>query len=462
MSLGILKNVIYSLVTMVAMAALGAMLVADAAVARARVPRAADVQISVSQLPDASMRVVYTLRRPMRELIFDKTPGRYRASRWRFETPGFELQSYEGEDHIVMKSRERFERVVLVAKPHTIRMRKEYQPIARYGEGGAMVYTGHFWPMTRRGWRADASFDFTPARGGDVVAFGARAPALRDWRSPMAHPAFVYMGPIEPVETDNVMALIDPEAPPWIIAEFYGVTPRAFGWLADQFGFSPNAKPNLFLAAPLGEDEGRLSYSGDALPAQFQITLEGAAWRNPTDQAKNLFRRSTIHEAVHLWQSSARPAVEEVASWIHEGAADAIAAETLVGLGLWDAKDMAEDFERARAECAGDLNHGPLSTAQYRGRYRAIYACGHVIAAAVSRADGASVVDFWREFVALARENGGYSEALFYDLVLARTGDRAFTDQVRYFVRTPHAKPARDIERLMAASRAPLASPAAR
>ena len=63
--------------------------------------------------------------------------------------------------------------------------------------------------------------------------------------------------------------------------------------------------------------------AGDALPAQFQITLAGGAWKAPSPKARGLFVQSTIHEAVHLWQAGARPITEEAPEWIHEGAADA-------------------------------------------------------------------------------------------------------------------------------------------
>jgi hypothetical protein len=440
-----------------------AALIAAAAIAAAsgRDDPAPDLAISVAQAGEAELRLVYEWKKPQREILLGEVAGGYRERRWTVETPGFVLErlddSEHGGDRIVRSDGKRFTRVELVALPDLVRLPKEYQPVVRYGAGGSLVYTGHIWPLkgiagTKADGRVNATFDFTPAVGGHVVAYGANAPSLSGWRSPMAHPAFVYLGPLDPVETDNVMALIDPDAPDWIVAEFNQLVPESFGKLAAMFGFTPETKPNLFLSAPLGNDAGKLSYAGDALPAQFQITLEGGAWREPSDKAREIFTYSTIHESVHLWQAAARPGSEEAPEWIHEGAADAIAAEVMVALGEWDGAAFAANERAVRAECARELGKGPLNGAKTRGDFRALYACGHVIAAAVARAEGASTADFWRAFVEQAQDADGYDAAMFYRLVAERTGDEDFAGAVEDFARTPLADPEREIEALFASA----------
>jgi hypothetical protein len=453
----LLRRAVRPAILAVAALALAGAALATMALASNRA-RPADIRVSVEQLGDGALRITYDLKKPRKALAFGALAAGHRARRWVLETPGFALTRLDDGDRITRNDGAKFDRIVLTASPDLIRIQKNYQPIAAYGEGGVMVYTGHFWPLTVRGGRVNATFSFIPKPDAKAVAFGARADRLTDWRSPMAHPAFVYMGPLEPVETREVMAVVDGAAPQWISDEFYALTPRVFAHLAGALGFSLAVKPNLFLAAPLGREEGRLSYSGDALPAQFQITLEGGAWRERSPKALGVFRRSTIHEAVHLWQAAARPGSEEVAGWIHEGAADAIAAETLLALGLWDAADYTADFDRAREECAAELRGGSLATAEARGRFRALYACGHVIAVAVSWADGDTVSDFWKGFIAEVK-SGGYTQGDFYDFVAKRGGERDFVAALRYFVRTPLAKPSREVSRLLEATGYPPLEP---
>lgn len=417
-----------------------------AACAREQAP---GLRIAIAQGEGASLEVAYEWRRPQREAAFNELGDGYRAARWALP-PEFELTNEEGHDVIARRDGKRFTALALTAEPAANRLPKEYQPVVRYGEGGVLLYTGHFWPVRGNDVRADAVFDLTPAPGGQAVAFGENEPALEDWTSPMAHPAFVYLGPLEPVETDNVMALIDPEAPAWIVGEFNAIVPASFAKLAEMFGAAPETKPNLFLAASPGV-EGQLSYTGDALPAQFQIMLEGGAWREPNEQARNVFIEATAHEAVHLWQAAARPGDTEPPEWIHEGAADAMAAEIMVALGEWDAAAFERNEAAARAECAAELAKGPLNGARARGDFRALYACGHVIASAVAVAERASTADFWRAFIERAGPEG-YSEAMFYDLVADRTGNEDFAEALQDFARTPLAEPQKEIDGLFAAA----------
>ena len=408
------------------------------------------------QQADAALAVNYRLSHARRSLIFEAIKGGYREQRWTLASPDFELVR-EGDGEVIRRrDGAAFLTVSLIARPGLERLAKNYQPIARYGANGVLIYTGHFWPVTVKDERFDAVFDFSPAAGARAAAFSDYADRLEHWRSPMNHPAFVYMGPAAPVETPDVLAVVDPSAPPWIVDAFYTLTPRALSWMAEHFGFSLETKPNLLLAAPLGDEAGRLSYSGDALPGQFQITLEGGAWREKSDKALTIFRFSTLHEAAHLWQAATQPGTAKTSPWIHEGAADAIAAEAMVGLGYWDEAAFEKDFNEARAECADRLRMGSLASAEERRDFRALYACGHVIAVAVSWADGAPVSDFWRDFIARTGADG-YDRDDFFDLAAARSGDPDFVKTLRLFVTTPPAEPPREIDKLLAAAGAPLA-----
>lgn len=438
-------------------AALVMVLVAAVICAASAAPRAGDVQIDVQQVADGAVRIQYIFSKPRRVLHFRDVPNGYRERRWTIETVGFQLIREEHGDRIVRGDGTRFQRVTIIARPDLVRMRKNYQPLAHYGDDGLLLYTGHFWPVTRHDKRTNAKFSFVPVPEAKVVAFGERVDKLTDWRSPMAHPAFVYMGPVKPTETQDALALVDPAAPNWIREEFNTLAPATFEFLRDAFQFSHENKPNVFLSAPRGPDDGRLNFSGDALPLQFQITLDGSAWKTPSDKSLSTFRHSTIHEIVHLWQAEARPRTKEDAPWIHEGGADAIAAEAMVRLGYWDTTARLIYFQRAKSECARKLKSGSLENASARGDYRAFYACGHIIAIAVSRADGTTVSEFWRTFIEAAKADGGYSKSLYFRFIEGRVPDSAFNETLRLFVATPHGDPAKAIEQLFAKTATQLA-----
>lgn len=416
------------------------------------------IQINVEHDPAGSVRVAYQLSQSRRALDFGRiAPGR-RPERWRIESSGFEFQETPEGDRLVRTDGAAFDAVIISVATDGPRLLKTYQPVSSYGEGGVLFYTGHFWPAAPFRGRAEANFSFTPAPGAKVSAFGQSTDQLADWQSPMNHPAYVYMGPVPPIRDGAVNTIFDPASPLWVQRELVSLAPKIFTYLEAVMGFPLATTPDFFLTAPQSPDDGRLSFSGDALPGQVQMTIVGGAWATPSQRARDLFRRAAIHEAVHLWQTAARPASRSTPAWIHEGAADAIAADAMFALGFWDTRQQSEAFERTKSECAGELEKGPLSSARKRGDYRALYACGHVIAVAVAEAERSNTAAFWKDFIGQAREKRSvYTEGGFYDFVAARTQNEEFQTALRAFVRTPHAAPARSIDRLFAAAHSPLA-----
>ncbi len=420
------------------------------------------LRIAVAQIDGAALRVSYRWREPRPAMAFRVVPGSHRARRWSVEDDGFALRAGAGVDTIVRTDGAPFAAVTLIVRPDETRPPKDYSPVAAYGEGGALVYTGHLLPLGEDGARIEARFDFQPAPGNAATAFGAHAPSLADWRSPTGAPAFVYLGPLAPRITARSAALVDPAAPAWARAEFQAVSARALDHFTAAFGDAMAIKPNLFLTAGALDEPGRMRFSGDAAPGQFQVTLEGGAWRSPSAAARDTLRLSTIHEVFHLWQhAAAPPETAHAPGWIHEGAADIVAAEAMVALGYWDGAALEGFMARSRRACAFGIEYGALAGARRRGDFRALYGCGVVIGEAAARAGGTTASAFWRDFLIMAAARGGYSEAMFYDVVAART-DRTFADAVRRFVRTPHARPETAMQALATAAAAARAGAGAR
>src|SRR5690606_22474684 len=129
----------------------------------------------------------------------------------------------------------------------------------------------------------------------------------------------------------------------------------------------------------------------------------GTGFDDSPEIRRNLLR-FFAHEAVHIWQFRlARPDDMSI-SWIHEGAADALAFLTLAELGEADAETVRGWFESAAADCVGFLEAGPLEGALHRGEFQAYYACGAAaslaVHAAILRAGGDGLFGFWNAFLA--------------------------------------------------------------
>lgn len=416
-----------------------------------------DARVEIVQLGGDRWRVAYRLARPVRHLDLGPSLGGFRPEAWRVVSGDADIVSRGGRDYLEARpARGRFDEVAVAFDARRLDLVKHYEPVRPLGADGAIVYTGHFWPWRADGRRIEATFDLTPARGGRIAVLGRAAGRLERWRSDFSHPAFVYFGPLDPRETEAALTVVDPSAPPWIAAEFDRIAPAVFARLARVFKRPLAAKPDVFIAHEAGGPEGLLRYAGDALPGQFQLSLYGGGWRAPTGLARDLLHRAAAHEAVHLWQAAVNPLGPDVPGWIHEGAADAIAAETLRAVGLWDRDDVARDFERAQKECAAELDDGSLRGATGRGAVRALYACGQLLMQAAAGAPGGagSAAAFWRKFAARAQETGGYDAELFFALVEEESGSD-LAAEMRRFERTPFARPERAIAALLAESRGP-------
>jgi hypothetical protein len=268
--------------------------------------------------------------------------------------------------------------------------------------------------------------------GASVAAFGAVAPEFVDWVSPFRNPAFLYVGPnAASASPGPVRAIVDATAPDWIKGEVADMAPKLGGAFQRLFARALPVTPDIFVAIGDLSEPGRLSYSGDALPGQYQMTLEGGFFAEGSADARNVIRRQTAHEAAHLWQTATRPRSDAVPSWIHEGAAEALAAEAMIEAGYWSAADAARDLEAARSACIGALEGRSLNAAEAAADWTAVYQCGRIINAAAAGAGG--VAALWREFVARTAETG-YDQQAFMALARERAGpltEKAILDLLR-------------------------------
>lgn len=393
-------------------------------------------------------RLEYALDGETARLDLGPSLDGFRHDNWLVETPGLTLQQVDGRDYLSSADGSSFDRAVFSIAPVSNPQVKEYQPFAPMGQSGVLVYTGHISPWRDEGARIDSRFDVTVYEGGVIAAFDQAAPMLVNWRSPYDHPAFIYIGPQKPIATDAVVAVVDDRAPEWVRAEFDATVPALFGYLAGAFGWSPEVRPNFFLAAGDFSERGRISYRGDALPGQFQATLVGGAWRERSDDAASVLRLTTAHEAAHLWQLQVG-SLKDAPNYIHEGGADALAAEAMTALGLWSDK-AARDFRaKARDECARLTRSASLRSVETSFDWRPAYACGHVLT--VAAAGKAGPAAFWRRLIERARMEGGYGEALFLSVAEEFAG-RQTSEAIAGFVSTNLARPEVALDRLLASA----------
>lgn len=405
-----------------------------------------DVLITIEQSANGPWRVLYEFARPQAYIDLGEDDAGYRAGNWSVQNHGASLAQRNRHDFLTPAGGERsFDAVSFLVTPQPIDLRKDYEPFVAMGDGGVLFYTGHFIPLRPDGERMNARFTIIAAAGGKASSFGDSGAKIENWESPYKHPAFVYVGPAAPVESDAMVTIADATAPVWIKDEVETFAPAIAAALQDMLQRSLPTKPNIFVAMGDLSEEGRLSYSGDALPGQYQMTLAGGAWTTPSPEALALLRRTTAHEAAHLWQAAARPKSDAVPDWIHEGGAEALAAEAMRAASYWTHADLEADFEKARSECGGALRQVSLQKAEAEERWGTVYACGRILN--VAAAGGAGIASFWREFVRRSAGDG-YDEAAFLALAAERAGPET-AKAIRDLIRLNNARPDLTIARML-------------
>lgn len=415
--------------------------------------------VEIAPTADGTWRVVYRADRLVSRIDLGPGHNGFRARGWTVETPGAALIEEGGRDFIAAEGAEELPPAVAISvAARGNDFEKQYEPITPMGAHGAVLYTGHFQPFAASDRRAPARFSIAPTPGGRVSAFGESAEAFTDWRSPLDHPAFVYVGPLAPRTFDGGRLYADPSVPGWVVAEVEANLPRLLVFYARAFGPQVAGgsegvivkEVDVFLVMD-GEEEGRLDLRGDALPGQILITLSGGGWRARGRSAHETLLRALAHEGAHLWQAAARPSAAGAPDWIHEGAAEALGVEALLDAGFWTPSRAYEARAGARYACATGLDGDSLRAAAAAGRWQAVYACGHALIAAAAAAhnQAGEVAPFWRDFVAEAARKGGYD----LPLLLAMIERRAGPDAARAFALFPgavHAAPEQALARLEA------------
>lgn len=416
-----------------------------------------EIRVTAEQTDAGEWRIAYRPSRPLTEIDLGPSVGGYRTAHWR-AAGGGKLTERDGRDVIRPASgANSIREAIFLVEPARADLRKEYEPFIPMGDGGVILYSGHFLPFGG-GERLRSKLTIIAAKGSQVSAFDETAPEFPDWESPFDHPAFIYAGRARPVESGAMMTITDATAPQWISAEVSAFAPSIAEALQRLLQRALPARPNIFIAMGDLSEEGRLSYSGDALPGQYQMTLAGGAWKASSPQGLAVLRRATAHEAAHLWQASVRPKSDAVPDWIHEGGADALAAEAMLAAGYWTKEEVGADLKEARSTCARSLEQLSLERAEAEERWDAVYACGHVLN--VAAAGEAGVAAFWREFVRRAAADG-YDEAMFLALAEGQAGPQT-AGAIRELVRINDARPDLVISRMLDGGAPDLAASGAR
>ncbi|MGF1607059.1 MAG: hypothetical protein ACFB22_12035 [Rhodothalassiaceae bacterium] len=392
--------------------------------------------------------VAYEIAEPVRALEFRRVPDGQRAERWAMADPAFRLvhDADTLTDRIVRVDGAPFTTVRMTVPAVYANFPKDYAAFMPYRQGGLLIHSGRFqvcadacapegepdpadaFPMTVRFPDAErAIVEGRIVRGGE-----ARWTDRNDG-------TMVYVGKADPVETEHVVGVIDPNLPPTFRAQLDELFPALMAYYAERL-HELTEKPMLFVAldrdAVADGDPSSSSFSsqGGTLPNQVFMHLAGDGWLEdpatwPAD-VSGFLPWFFAHEAGHLYQHSALGEPSLADTWIHEGGADAFAAIALSDLGVEESY-VAERLPADARRCEEGLKEGPLRTAGERGDFDLFYNCGMAIQLLAdrevrSRSDGCETLfDVWETFLARVADGAAWDSKTFLDVLASHSATEA-------------------------------------
>ena len=374
-------------------------------------------------------------------LVFDSS--NYRSTSWSSEVPGTRIENLHGLD-------------VLLLEPESSQAQFSVMPTSSTGRGPApflqfsdksvAVHVAQFSLLTV------SSREEAEALHGNLGKWHGTQPTLAltltskqmmltpdgRWVSGVLQMpvrgggGYIYLGNIKPVETDDVVAVVDPGLPDWLANRFHMDISRIYDAHRTRWGARTN-RAMVLLA--FGGTEGGLENRGFAAGSQLSMLIRGSAYASENEDALRTLLWFFAHEASHQFQFRGGFSREAGADWISEGSANTMAIAVLHDLGMMDKARMERRYWRTHRRCVTELQDGPLEGK----RGEAGYVCGDLIA----QMTAASLPDhdlfaFWNAF---RKQANGDTKRLtsegYFAVLRERGADPAFVDSLVRLIRTP-------------------------
>ncbi len=404
-------------------------------------PEPARPYITLEKEPEGeAWRATWHLERPASELRFERKGAGFRSELFEVLTPGFTMQR-DGDAEILRTSGQPADTISVRFPEVTRQLEKEYEFFQEFSDGSVAIYTGHL--VARPVHQDDVAdcpecysrrFRFIGPAGAPLVVGGRVVSSPFEWRDEGVQGAYIYFGSIEPVESEEMISIIDPALPAWLLEETSAALPRLFAMYTERFGVELGERPTILFNYI---DSGHSGYSsgGGTLPGQIQLTVDGAAWRERAQPAfLNLFH-FLAHEAVHLWNGQIIHYRGTEDSWMHEGSADAFAQRTLLELGLIDEAAFLDYQSAALNECRKRLGDFPLREAAARQEFLLYYSCGNAIALLTEARSGErDLFAFWKRLIDRSIESGTYDSDDYFAVWMESGATTEDVESLRRFV----------------------------
>lgn len=416
---------------------------------------ASQVNIGIIKSKQQEWRLTYQLSEPATKLAFVRNPDDSRTTRWLPVTPGFTISIADGQEYLQRDDGAKFDSVTVRLTPTYKHLSKDYAPFSPYSDGGTLIYTGRLFACinTCEGDENQWPITMQVPKGEHMLVNGKLYPDKAFWVD-SNDGMNVYVGTQQPVETENVWAIVDAGLPDNIKQSLDADIPELMHYFEQRLGKNQGQKPALF--ASYANVDGHSSQGG-TLPNQIFMH-----W-NLNDLgdkvADDTFLNNTIwffaHEVAHLYQRSKNAEIlgSPNESWLHEGHADWLAAKALLALYPQTTSYVENKIARFKSHCAAGLENMTLRSAADNGRFDLYYTCGLLIHQAIEeefkKHGNKDSFSAWEDFRTLAEKQGEHEASGFLNVVKANTSE-AFVAKITSFITEQQENPVQALDLLNA------------
>jgi len=411
-----------------------------------KTPLPVEIRTALEIASEKKLTVHYTTTVPVKRLEFVRSPDNQRLARWTALQEEFQITHEDGVDYVSRKDDQSFSAAAFESPMTYTVLPKDYAPFMPYSVGGVLLHSGRF-QVCPESCMSDTAINEYPMQlfsngYGDVILNGEVLGMDAAWND-SRDGTMVYVGRSKPIETDHVIAIIDPKIPDDIKTMLNALFPQMMDYYADKLG-SLNQKPMLFAALDRNSEpdgnplSNNFSSQGGTLPGQVFMHLVGDGWLETLDvrgdYAGEFLAWFFAHEAAHLYQRAADYESIGEDAWIHEGGAEAFAAITMRELELASEARIETRKAQSVKKCLEGLQQGDLRTAGARQDFDLYYSCGMVIQLAAHKTvqfngDKKGVFLLWQEFLEAQTQGDNWNENVFLSIIEKKT-DRKTMDLI--------------------------------
>jgi hypothetical protein len=339
------------------------------------------------------------------------------------ETPHVKLQrrgSYDAfvVDHDVLPSRIR---VRITPRPDGLQA--DYAPALLFSDGSVALFVAQFecFPLDLasavRNLPDDLNNQRVPAAQLTYLFHDSSGPVLLDGKRvrdalTTNSQTYVVFGAVRPMETPDMVAVVDPQLPDWIRTLLTSAVPALFTRYTQELGKIPDLRPTV-LANWAGPTRGIVARAGSALHGLIAMTYEGSGMLEETREQRDQQLWFVAHEAAHFWLGQLVGYEYARDAWITEGGADLLAVRAVAETN----PDYDPDplLNQAIEDCIRLTRGQGVETARERNQHRAYYACGALFGLVAEAGSGRSFYKFVRQLIEKNRADGIVSRSDWLD-----------------------------------------------